>query len=169
MRAKRQSEATVRLRPIRDEDMEFLYSVYADTRVGEMARTGWNAEQQDAFLRSQFALQHAYYQENYKDSRFDVIEVDGKPVGRLYVARWDDEIRLIDIALLGSERRRGVGSRLIGELIDEAQARSVPTRIHVERDNPAMFLYERFGFHKVGEHGVYHLMECPAKQEAAAT
>ena len=169
MRATQHSEATIRLRPIQPEDEEFLYSVYADTRRDEMAQTGWNDEQKDVFLRGQFALQHSYYQENYEGSNFDVIEVDGKAIGRLYVGRWDDEIRLIDIALFSTERRQGIGARLIRELLDEAGAAGKPARIHVERDNPAMSLYERFGFRKVGEHGVYHLMEWRAESEATST
>jgi acetyltransferase (GNAT) family protein len=75
----------------------------------------WSDEQTEAFLRQQFDAQDAHYR-TYDNARSDVIEINGEPVGRLYVARWDDEIRIMDIALLpehrgaGSERRRSATS-----------------------------------------------------------
>ena len=48
----------------------------------------------------QFAAQSRYYREHYPDTSFDVIVLDDQPVGRLSVARWSDEIRIVDIALL---------------------------------------------------------------------
>ena len=63
--------------------------------------------------------QDAYYREHYDPATFDVIVVDGEPIGRLYVARWDDEIRIIDITLVPEHRRRGLGTALLRELLDE--------------------------------------------------
>ena len=47
-----------------------------------------------------FTAQHTFYQENYTETDFLIILRDAVPVGRLYIARWQDEIRLVDIALL---------------------------------------------------------------------
>ena len=79
---------------------------------------------------------------------FDVIVVDGQPVGRLYVARWSDEIRIVDIALLSDYCNRGIGTTLLRGLQSEAAAAGKPLRIHVERFNPALRLYERLGFRR---------------------
>ena len=147
------------LRPARPEDREILFSVYASTREEELAPVPWTEEQKAAFLRMQFAAQDADYCRNYAGADFSVIEVDGVPAGRLYVERRPAEIRLIDIALLPSFRRAGIGTRLLTELIVEAKTRAVPLRIHVEMFNPARRLYERMGFAPVEEHGVYLLME----------
>ena len=49
-------------------------------------------------------------------------------------------------------RARGVGSGLLGALIVAArEAGSVALSLSVEPDNPARHLYERFGFHQVGD------------------
>ncbi|HTD51708.1 MAG TPA: GNAT family N-acetyltransferase, partial [Thermoanaerobaculia bacterium] len=69
------------------------------------------------------------------------------------------EIRLVDIALLPAFRGKGVGTRLLAELIAEAKGRGVPLTIHVELFNPARRLYDRLGFTPVEEHGVHVLME----------
>ena len=38
--------------------------------------------------------------------------------------------------------------------------------IHVEMFNPALALYERLGFRKLQEHGVYHFMEWSPESSA---
>jgi ribosomal protein S18 acetylase RimI-like enzyme len=150
---------SIALRPARDDDQEFLYRVYASTREEELAVVPWSAAEKEEFLRMQFRAQDVHYRQHYADARYDVILLDGEPVGRLYVDRRDDEIRIIDIALLAEHRRKGIGGSLLRELLDEAAAAGKPVRIHVEHDNPAMSLYTRLGFVKVGDTGVYDLME----------
>jgi ribosomal protein S18 acetylase RimI-like enzyme len=153
------SHMSVTLRPIRAGDEPFLYDIYAGTRLEELAPLGWSAEQQKAFLVQQFGAQHQYYQANYAGANFQVILLDGRPVGRLYVARWNDQIRIIDIALLPEYRNAGIGSRLLGDLLDEAAQAGKPVRIHVEKFNPALRLYQRLGFAIIEDRGVYWFME----------
>jgi GNAT superfamily N-acetyltransferase len=151
--------ATITLRPITDDDQEFLYRLYASTREEELAQVDWDAAQKEAFLRMQFRAQHNYYQEHYTRATFDVIEVDGEPAGRLYLDEREDEIRIVDIALLPSFRNRGIGSGFMQTILARAESLGLPVRIHVERYNPAMRLYDRLGFRQIGDTGVYYLME----------
>jgi len=85
--------------------------------------------------------------------------LDGQRVGRLYVSRWSDEIRIVDIALLPDSCNRGIGTTLLRQLQAEAHASGKPLRIHVERFNPALRLYERLGFREIADRGVYLFME----------
>ncbi len=149
----------ITLRPVSSSDRDFLLQVYASTREEELRLVDWSADQKAAFVRMQFEAQDAYYREHYHPATFDVVEVDGEPVGRLYAARWDDEIRIIDVALLREHRGRGIGTTLIRSLLDEAAATGKRLSIHVESHNPARRLYERLGFEEVAEHGLYRLME----------
>ena len=147
------------LRPETEQDQEFLYRLYASTRADEMAIVDWSDEQKESFLRMQFNAQHSYYLDNYPSARFDIVEQQDEPIGRLYVDRSDDEIRVIDIALLPKHRGRGLGSRLMRALLDEAAEVGKPVSIHVERFNPAMRLYQRLGFAPIADEGVYKLMK----------
>ena len=151
-------ERDVSLRPIRDDDLDFLCRVYASTRMEELAGVPWTPEQKQVFLRFQFDAQHRYYQENYAGSTFDVVLVDGEPAGRLYVARWEKEIRIVDVAMLPEHRGRGIGSRLLAAVLAEGDEAGKPVSIHVEASNPARRLYERLGFRQVEDKGVYVLM-----------
>ena len=152
--------STVTLRPIAEEDLEFLLRLYATTRADEMAMvTDWSDEQKEWFVRMQFQAQHAWYQEHYGDAQFDLILMDGAPVGRLYVHRRAAEIRLVDISLVPDLRGKGIGSALLRELMAEAEAAGKPLTIHVEKYNPAMRLYLRLGFKPIEDRGPYDLME----------
>jgi ribosomal protein S18 acetylase RimI-like enzyme len=107
----------------------------------------------------QFAAQTAHYAQHYDGMSSDVVLVDGEPAGRLLVARWREEIRIVDITLLPAFRGRGAGSELLAELMDEATEMAKRLSIHVERENRAMSFYERLGFEPVAEFGVYLRME----------
>ena len=149
----------VTLRPATADDEPFLEKVYAGTRAAELAIVPWTDEAKAAFVRMQFAAQSRYYREHYPDTSFDVILLDNEAVGRLYVARWTDELCIVDIALLPEYCNRGIGTTLLRQLQAEAQHAGKPLRIHVERFNPALRLYERLGFRLVEDRGVYLFLE----------
>jgi ribosomal protein S18 acetylase RimI-like enzyme len=153
------SGAAIVLRPAAAADEPFLRAVYASTRQQELAMVPWDEARKAAFLRMQFDAQHAYYQENYADAAFDVVLIDGEPAGRLCVERGNEELRIVDIALLPEYCNRGIGTTLLTRLQAEAAAAGKPLRIHVERFNPALRLYERLGFRQLADRGVYLFME----------
>jgi ribosomal protein S18 acetylase RimI-like enzyme len=157
----------VTLRPVGPDDGPFLLDLYASTRAEELAQVPWTDEQKVAFCRMQFAAQHQHYQEHYAGARWDVIELEGAPIGRLYVARWVDEIRIIDIALLPGFRGRGVGSTLLKQVLAEGQAAGKPVSIHVEQFNAALGLYKRLGFEVVEERGAYWFLRWTAGQRTS--
>lgn len=125
-------------------------------------RTGWPLDQVEALLHDQSRLQQASYREHYPQGRFDVVALDGQPVGRLYHAwrppQLGDEVRVIDIALLPAWRGAGLGTRLMHALLASAAAERLPVSLHVETANPVQRLYARLGFVKIGSSGIYDLM-----------
>jgi GNAT superfamily N-acetyltransferase len=147
------------LRPITPEDDAFLASVYASTRAEELLVTSWSDQEKARFCRHQFDAQTAHYAANYLGASFQIIEHAGAPVGRLYLARWEKEIRIVDITLLPEHRGAGIGTKLLKKLQDEARRAGKKLSIHVERFNPARRLYDRLGFQQVDEKEVYLLME----------
>ena len=160
--------STLGFRPIEESDLSFLRELYASTRAQEMAMVPWPEEEKESFLTMQFEAQHQFYKGQFPDAQFDVVLEDGKPIGRLYLDRREDEHRLIDIALLPEHRGRGLGGRLMGDVLDEAASVGKIVRIHVEQNNTAMRLYTRLGFEKIEDQGVYDLMEWRPKVLAAA-
>jgi ribosomal protein S18 acetylase RimI-like enzyme len=150
-----------RLRPVTDEDRAFLIDLYGSVREPELARVPWDGATKRAFVEQQFNAQDVAYRGNYPGATLDLIEVDGRPAGRLYVHRGPSDIRIMDIALAPAYRGHGIGGRLLQALIAEADESGRKLSIHVEQQNPARSLYDRLGFLPAGEHGVYVLMERP--------
>lgn len=157
---------SVTLRPVTDKDRPFVLRVYASIREPELEAAGMPLEQRGPFITQQFEAQsHAYAA--YRDTSFEVVLVGGEAAGRLIVARWPEELRVVDIALLPEFRGRGIGGSLMRGVIEEAEDQGVKTSIHVERFNPAQHLYARLGFRMVSETGVYLLLERPAALDQA--
>lgn len=159
-------EPSVTLRRVNGSDGSFLFQVYASTRQEELAHVGWGESQKQSFLEMQFQAQRRYYESEYPGAEFQVILAGGCPVGRLYVHRRENEIRIMDLALLPPSRRQGIGTRLLKAILDEGAQSNRRVTIHVEIFNPALQLYERLGFRRVATNGVYHLLQwMPAESQ----
>jgi GNAT superfamily N-acetyltransferase len=146
---------TVTLRPETEADRPFVRRLYATTREDELAAVPWTPEQKAAFLDMQFEAQRVHYRERIAGTRFAIVEVDGQPAGRLYVAESPGTILVVDIALLPEHRGRGIGTGLLQPILAHGRATGRPVMVHVEVFNPAIRLYERLGFRRVAEQGLY--------------
>jgi ribosomal protein S18 acetylase RimI-like enzyme len=140
-------------------DRAFMAWLYASTRTDELSAVPWSDEEKAAFVAMQFEAQTRHYDEYYGDASRMVVERDGVPAGRLYLQHRDDEIRVVDIALLPEHRGAGLGSMLMSQVIGEARRTRRAVRIHVERENRALRLYRRLGFRQIEDKGVYLLLE----------
>lgn len=149
----------IELRPFPSDQQDFLYRLYATTRLAEIAQFGWDAAQQEMFLRMQFNAQQRWYEMAYADSDHKLIVVDEQPAGRMLVQRGTNAHLLVDIALLTEYRNRGIGTQLLQQLIAEALQQGASVRLQVVKSNPAHRLYERLGFVKTGEEGMHFQME----------
>ncbi len=157
------------LRPVTDQDDEFLLSVYESTRADELAQALWQPGHREAFVRWQFGLQRAEYQARYPEAEYDVVMVDERPAGRIWIGRDAEQIRLLDIALLPEFQNRGAGTLLLRWLIDEAKAANKALRHMVfVMNNDAHRFYERLGFEVIEEFGAYKHMEWKSDSPAAA-
>jgi GNAT superfamily N-acetyltransferase len=158
----------VKVRPATEADYEELVRVYASTRAAEVAQvTWWDDDQKLAFCRAQYDAQKAEYDARFPEAEYDVIELEGRTVGRVWIGRAVEEIRLLDIALLPEVQRRGLGAAIIGALIEEARASGKRLRHMVFMLNTdARRFYERLGFHVFEDVGGYlHMEWTPEERE----
>jgi len=156
------SPLTLKCRPIDGSDMAFLAQLYATTRATELAITGWSTEQKTFFLNSQFQLQHNYYQQQFAEGKFQIIEVNEAAIGRLYYG-WDaNDLRLIDIALLPEYQGKGIGRQLMQDLMMQVKEKSGTLSLHVDINNRARNWYVKLGFSAVDDllvNGIYQKMQ----------
>jgi ribosomal protein S18 acetylase RimI-like enzyme len=155
---------TVELRPVTAEDDQFLLAVYESTRADELAQVEWAEGQKEMFLRWQFDLQRREYDSRFPAAAYNVVMVDQKPAGRIWVGADDDQIRLLDIGLLPEFQNRGVGTELLKRLIAYAagERKALRHMVFVLNNNAERF-YERLGFKQIEEFGAYKHMEWKAE------
>ena len=139
----------------RESDLQVLLELYCDVRGPEISAWGLPADQIEAFLRMQFEARQQSYQAAYPEARNEIVSIGGVPVGHWLVAYSPTELRLVDIALLGAFRNRGIGADLIQKLIDECRANDLVFRLQVLRGNPAIRLYMRMGFRETSTDPMY--------------
>jgi ribosomal protein S18 acetylase RimI-like enzyme len=157
----------VALRSVTAADDDLVFWIYASTRE-DVAAAPWDATERETFLRHQYAAQRADYEARFPDATHSIIVVDDNDVGRIWVDRRPDEIRLLDIALLAEHRNRGLGDELVSALIAEARREDVPLRHSVYKDNAAALrFYARLGFEVVEDFGMYVLMEWTGSRRSA--
>jgi N-acetylglutamate synthase-like GNAT family acetyltransferase len=145
--------------PVSDDNIEIAVAAYGSTRELELAVVPWAAEQKMAFIKMQFNAQKMDYQARFPNAEHSIIEVDGQPAGRIYMARLADSLRILDITILPEKRNTGIGTQIIKDLMTEAKASGKAVRIYVESFNPSLHLFERLGFAPVEELGAHLLME----------
>ena len=155
----RAATGAITFREATDADYDFLRRLYHATREEEMQHFPFDTTQKLIFLNEQFAAQYQHYRIHYPTCERNIIEMDGRPIGRMWVDEWKDQIRLVDIALMPAYRAGGIGTRLLRDLFERGTKAGKPVTIHVESFNPALRLYERLGFEKVDTNGVYYLMK----------
>ncbi len=91
---------------------------------------------------------------------FDILELDGEPVGRMVVDRPGDQVHLVDVAIVPERRGRGLGVAILRALMDEAAAAGQPIRLEVASSNdPSLRLYRRLGFREIAETPMHLSME----------
>jgi ribosomal protein S18 acetylase RimI-like enzyme len=148
------------LRRVTTDDDAFLLSVYGSTRAQELDQVQWEDGQREAFLKWQFEMQRREYDARFPDAEYDVILIDGEPAGRIWIGRREDEIRLLDIAILTAFQNRGAGTMLLRKLMDEAKVTGKRLRHMVfVLNNDAHRFYERLGFVVIEDLGGYKHME----------
>ena len=91
-------------------------------------------------------------------SRFLVAVEDGKVIGYIGMSTVIDEGYLFNAAVDSHYRKKGVGSALVRELVTWCQQHEFAfLTLEVRESNaPAIALYSRFGFVRVGERKNYY-------------
>ncbi|MFI5697431.1 GNAT family N-acetyltransferase [Kribbella sp. NPDC051586] len=145
-----------RIRPAGPDDVAFLadVSLTATRTQGRLP-----ADFDEAAWRTGF---EEWSRDSIDDptTELNVIELDGRRVGRLRISRTPEAVELNGVQIHPDAQNRGIGTAIITALQSEATARDVPLQLHVERDNPnARRLYDRLGFVKTGEDGAEDVMQ----------
>jgi ribosomal protein S18 acetylase RimI-like enzyme len=155
------------LRPERDDDDAFRFKLFCESRPAEFALLQLDPAAFEQLMRFQFQAQTLTYRANFPDARFDIIERDGAPIGRIVVNRPGTMLHIVDQAIVPALRNRGIGTAIMKALMDEAGHAGLPVRLKVASTNdPSMRLYLRLGFVPIRVEPLYIEMEWRAPAAA---
>ncbi|REK19424.1 MAG: GNAT family N-acetyltransferase [Planctomycetota bacterium] len=92
----------------------------------------------------------------------------GRPLGACWLRCWnardrgygyvDDQTAELSLAVWPGHRAQGIGTRLIRAALEEAEQQYPAVSLSVTSINPAVRLYDRMGFERLGEQGGTLLM-----------
>ncbi len=146
---------SIQLTPAGTQDQGFLRALHASTRADEVRLWGWDEAQTQAFLAQQFMAQQMGYGHQFGAEHDRIVHVDGRAVGRLFIAPVQGALQVVDIALLPAHRGRGVGTQLLRQVLQTAAGLGKSVQLAVLHGNPAQHLYERLGFAVTGQDDLY--------------
>jgi ribosomal protein S18 acetylase RimI-like enzyme len=134
----------IALRPAAAADSEFCFQLHKAAMGGYIAAIwGWDEQRQ-----------RALHTRAFRPGRWQIITASGADIGMLDVEYRPTEIYLGRIEILPSHQGRGIGTRLISALIDEAGRKDQDLVLDVLTVNqPARALYRRLGMTEVARHG----------------
>ncbi len=143
-------EPSIELRLATLADVEPMYPIHREAMREYVAAT-WGPWDE--------AYQQVRFGENFTVGQRQIIVVDGVDVGFMDVAYRPDHVWLAEIEIGPAYQRRGIGGRLVSDLLTAAAARRLPVRLQVLKVNPARRLYERLGFVETGQSESHFLMQ----------
>lgn len=157
--------STVHVRPARPSDQPRLVEIASHSATAAQwnqaeyfklfAPTDPGSQSQDHPQAADPQIAH----QNQPQSRIAlVVEQDANVVGFIIGRQVEDEWEIENIAVTGSARRCGLGSRLIGEMLDHVRSHGGKTVfLEVRESNrAARSLYEKWAFIEVGRRKMYY-------------
>ncbi len=108
--------------------------------------------------------QRQNFSETTDPAAHEIVELNGEPIGCLLVTKHADYIELDRVFVLPEHQNCGIGAGLVREVLDAAVRDGKVVRLQVFRMNPAVRLYERLGFVRVGETETHVIMSHAAQR-----
>ncbi len=130
----------LRRRPAKPGDYPFAVGLYLDGAERYLSKIGrWS--------RPRIA---AKFRRGYKPAYACVLSLRGEDVGWMQVVESVGRLHLQQLHLVESHRGRGLGTRLMEDLLGRAEAAGKPVTLDVMHGNRARRLYLRLGFRQTG-------------------
>jgi ribosomal protein S18 acetylase RimI-like enzyme len=138
------------LRPEQEQDAAFLANLFRTTAGRDLCLMPIDDAMKERLLRMQFASQSATYRGQFPTARFDIIERDGEPIGRMVIDAGKEAGHIVDFALMPKRRARGLGTAMLAAVLERFARRGQRVRCEVLATNePSLRMCQRVGFRPI--------------------
>ena len=104
-------------------------------------------------------VQRRFHQEHWNERELLAIQLGGIDVGTVWIKKFEDHWRFGEFFILPEYQNKGIGSYILSKVIADAEQTPLPIRLEYLKWNPVASLYERKGFHRIGENETHYFME----------
>jgi ribosomal protein S18 acetylase RimI-like enzyme len=127
----------IHLRPATPDDSEFLYNIKKETLKQYITETwGWDEK-----------VQRDYHKKNFEPDRYHIIQKGGENIGCISIDEQSDKNILNIIEITPDHQNKGIGSKLIRDLIKKSFQENKQVELQVLKVNQRAFkLYKSLGF-----------------------
>ncbi len=142
----------VTLRPETDADAGFLFALFRSHILTELAGLPVDDPTRERLAEMQFQAQTMTYRTNFPDARFDIVERQGIPIGRIVIDPGGETGCIVDFALMPDSRGQGLGSAVMIAALGLLAPLGRPVRSKVLiRNEPSLRMCLRAGFVRIEE------------------
>lgn len=146
------------------DDEPFLRQLRMQIDTERLGLQYWSPDDQEMaqkLVDLQYKAHSAHYTKikNGWETKDNIIELNGVPVGRFIVTGGREEIRLCDIAIERQYRGIGLGQAVLDMTKKECMESKRPLRLHVDLQNSAYQFYLSQGFRVLEKRSAHYFME----------
>ncbi len=120
---------------------------------------GMSKKLQGSLLNLQFYSQQQHYGSQWPDAEHKLLIHNNMAVGQVIVDKSDVAFHIVDISILPSFQKQGIGTQYLLSLIEEVKAQKLSISLTVDKNNHALTLYKRLGFKVVTDDLTHYTME----------
>jgi len=104
-------------------------------------------------------MQDDFFAKSWKPETHQILMSGGSEVGYCYIEYFPDHIFAHELVLLPEFQGKGIGSKMLSKVIEEAKAKNIPIKLQVLKENQAQHLYRKLGFKDTGTTDTHIEME----------
>ena|ERR1700722_2436375 len=141
-------------RPATDSDTAFArethHGAYRDVVIAQFG--AWDDVEQAR-----------YFDNDWRDAKFDIILSDDTPCGYAAVEHRANDVHVRELVIHPRWQSQGIGTAFLKRVMESAAQKGLPVRLGTFHRNRALKLYQRLGFREIGRTGTHVLLEWPVK------
>lgn len=100
-----------------------------------------------------------YHEEMWRNKRPKIIIYNSQPIGTIYIAENRTHTEIAQFYILPEYQNKGIGSYILEGILDNSDKASSVVELEVLKVNPAVSLYQRYGFQIVNSNKYMYQME----------